>query len=139
MLWPTDPFKEIERMRGEMDRIFSRIPFFGAVEYQFPLVNLYDSGENLVLISEIPGLSKESINLNFSDGILVISGKREPRKYGKSNMLRQEQPEGEFEKKVKIPLKIKSSEIKAKFEDGMLSVILPKSEEAKAKKITVES
>ena len=77
MLWATDPFREIERMRREMDRVFSRIPFLGATEYEIPLVNLYDNKDSIILVAEIPGIPKDQINLNFSDGNLVISGKRE--------------------------------------------------------------
>ncbi|NLP04067.1 MAG: Hsp20/alpha crystallin family protein [Fibrobacter sp.] len=139
MLWATDPFREIERMRREMDRVFSRIPFLGATEYEIPLVNLYDNKDSIILVAEIPGIPKDQINLNFSDGNLVISGKRELSRYGKSELLRQEQPEGEFEKSVRIPVRIDSTGIKAKFEDGMLTVVLPKSEEAKPKQINIES
>ncbi|NLG17510.1 MAG: Hsp20/alpha crystallin family protein [Fibrobacter sp.] len=139
MLWATDPFKEVERMRREMDRVFSRIPFFGTSEYEFPLVNLYDNKNDLILAAEIPGVPKENISINFSDGNLTVAGKRELPKYGKSELLRREQPEGEFEKTIRIPVRINSAEIKARFEDGILTVTLPKSQEAKPKQISIEA
>jgi len=55
-----------------------------------------------------------------------------------AEVIRQEQPEGEFEKIIRVPMSIKSNEIKAKFEDGMLTISLPKTEEAKPKQIAVE-
>lgn len=121
-----------------MDKMFSRAPFFGITEFQFPLVNLYDSRDVLYVVAEIPGVPKENIEINYQDGALTITGKREFKKYGQSELLRQEQPEGDFEKIIRIPMSIKSNEIKAKFEDGMLTVSLPKTEEAKPRQIAVE-
>lgn len=138
MLWETDPLREFDRMRKAMDKMFSRVPFFGTTEYQFPLVNLYDSRDTLYVVAEIPGVAKDNIEINYQDGALTITGKRETQKYGKSEMLRQEQPDGFFEKVVRIPMTIKSNEIKAKFEDGMLYVTLPKSEEAKPRQVAIE-
>lgn len=138
MQWVTDPMREFERMRKMMDKMFSRVPFFGTTEFQFPLVNLYDSRDVLYVVAEIPGVPKENIEINYQDGALTITGKREFKKYGQSELLRQEQPEGDFEKIIRIPMSIKSNEIKAKFEDGMLTVSLPKTEEAKPRQIAVE-
>ncbi len=138
MQWVTDPMREFERMRKVMDKMFSRVPFFSTTEFQFPLVNLYDSREMLYVVAEIPGVPKEGIEINYQDGMLNISGKREFKQYGQSELLRQEQPEGDFEKIVRIPMSIKGNEIKAKFEDGMLTVSLPKTEEAKPRQIAVE-
>jgi HSP20 family protein len=138
MQWVTDPMREFERMRKLMDKMFSRVPFFGTTEFQFPLVNLYDARDVLYVVAEIPGVPKENIEINYQDGALTITGKREFKKYGQSELLRQEQPEGDFEKIIRIPMSIKSNEIKAKFEDGMLTVSLPKTEEAKPRQIAVE-
>lgn len=101
-------------------------------------MNLYDSRDVLYVVAEVPGVPKENIEINYQDGSLTITGKREFKKYGQSELLRQEQPEGDFEKIIRIPMAIKSNEIKAKFEDGMLTVSLPKTEEAKPRQIAVE-
>ena len=138
-MWDLDPFKEIERMRRQMDELFSRLPFYERTSYQFPLVNLYDDKDDLLLTAEIPGLLKEDVNIQYNDGALTISGKRKAGAYGTSELLRQEQPEGNFEKRVRIPVKIRDNEIRAKFEDGILKVTLPKAEEAKPRQITIES
>lgn len=138
MQWVNDPMREFDRMRRVMDKMYSRVPFFGTTEYQFPLVNLYDSRDVLYVVAEIPGVPKENIEINYQDGSLSITGKREQKKYGQSEMLRQEQPQGGFEKIIRVPISIKANEIKAKFEDGLLSISLPKAEEAKPRQITVE-
>jgi HSP20 family protein len=139
MLWANDPFRELERMRRTMDQMFSRIPFFGTTEFSFPLVNLYDQKDELCLVAQVPGVNKEDIDINYQENILSISGKRQIPSYGKSTLLRQEQPQGEFRKTINIPSTVKSSEIKATFQDGILTVILPKAEEAKPKQIKLQA
>jgi HSP20 family protein len=139
MLWPQDVMREMDRMRRDMESLFSLTPLYNRGTYQYPLVNLYDSKEELILIAEIPGTDKNSINIQFNSGNLTLSGKRELKTFGKSEMLRQEQPEGSFEKTIRVPVKIKESDIKAKFENGLLCVTLPKAEEAKPHQITIQT
>lgn len=138
MIWPSDVFREVERMRREMDSLF-RGTAYNRGTYQYPLVNMYDSKDELILIAEIPGVSKDNLNIHYNNGILTLSGKRELKRMGKSEDLRLEQPEGSFEKTIRLPSKIKENDIKAKFEDGILKVVLPKAEEAKPRQITIES
>jgi HSP20 family protein len=139
MLWPQDVMREMDRMRRDMESLFSLSPAYTRDNYQYPLVNIYDSKEELTLVAEIPGIDKNSVNIQFNNGNLTLSGKRELKMFGKSEILRQEQPEGSFEKTIRVPAKIKDSEIKAKFENGLLCVTLPKAEEAKPHQITIQT
>jgi HSP20 family protein len=139
MMWPTDIMKEVDRMRRDMNILFSRAPLYGDGSYQYPLINLYDSKNEFTLIAEIPGIDKNTLEIHFHNGILTLSGKRELKRFGKSEELRLEQPEGSFEKNIRIPLKVKDNEIKAKFEDGILKLTIPKAEEAKPRQIVIES
>jgi HSP20 family protein len=138
-MWPVDVFKEFDRMRRDMDTLFSQVPAYGRGYYQYPLVNMYDSKNELILVAEIPGVDKNGIGIHYNNGVLTLSGKRELKHFGKSEELRLEQPEGAFEKDIRIPVKIKDSEIKAKFENGILQMTLPKAEEAKPRHILIES
>jgi len=138
MLWPQDVLREMDRMRREMESLFSLSPLYTRGAYQYPLVNVYDTKECLIIVAEIPGVNKDCINIQFSNGNMLLSGKRELKRFGKSETLRQEQPEGSFEKTIRIPVKIKDSEINAKFENGLLCITLPKAEEAKPHQITIQ-
>ena len=138
MLWPNYPFRDFERMRREMNQLFRRFSGYSE-EYQFPLVNVYDSVDDLTVLAEIPGVPKDAIDINYKDGILKITGKRDLSKYGKSELLRQEQPDGSFEKLITIQARIKGDQISARYQDGMLMIMLPKSEEAKPQQITIQS
>ncbi len=137
MLWPVDLMGEIDRLRKEMDAILSHTPLYRRGVSQYPLINLYDSKNEIILIAEIPGIDKNKIEIQYNNSTLTLSGQRELKRFGKSEELRLEQPEGRFEKNIRIPVKIKDSEIKAKCEDGILTITLPKAEEAKPHQIVI--
>jgi HSP20 family protein len=138
MLFDTDPFRELERVRKEMDKLFSRSSFLGAVEPSFPFVNLYDETDNYLLIAEVPGVRKEDIAIHLHEDSLTISGQRTMDRFKGAQILRQEQPEGCFEKTIRLPGKVKDANIEATCEDGVLKIVLPKSDEAKPKRINIE-
>lgn len=138
MLLSYNPWSELERMRREIDNVFGS---YGRPEagYSFPLTNIYDNKENVVVTAELAGMKKEDVNVSLTEGVLTISGKREPAKTGSDvTIIRQERATGDFEKSFRIPSKVMSDKIKAEFKDGILTVTLPKSEEAKPKQITID-
>lgn len=138
MVWSIDPWREVDRMRRNMNRFLSAMPF--ANSYQFPLVNIYDRKDEFTVIAEIPGLKKEDISITIRDNMMTISGKRTVEEHNKNySVLRCELPEGEFQKTLRMPAKVKESDVKASYEDGILRITLPKSEEVRPRQITIES
>jgi len=139
MLWYDDLFGEVDRLRTEMNRLFSNFGQSGA-SATFPLINVYDGKDEIVVTAELPGLSKEKVSITFSDGILTIAGKLEPLSRVKEMaVVRKERAEGAFEKTVRIPVAVKQDRITATFTDGILAVTMPKAEEAKPKTIAIEA
>jgi len=139
MYWNVDVWREMDRMRKEMDGLFSNYGrATGATTY--PLVNVYDGKENIVVTAELPGMSRDKVHITFADGTLTLTGKREPLASVKGmTAVRQERSTGEFEKTVRIPTKVEQEKISALFENGIMTITLPKSEEAKPKTITIEA
>ncbi|MCX7727437.1 MAG: Hsp20/alpha crystallin family protein [Chitinispirillaceae bacterium] len=139
MLWNVDLWNEMERLRREVNRLFSDT--VGSVfTTTYPLVNIYEDKDNVVVTAELPGMNKENINITYNEGILTISGKRElPEYVKKMTAIRQERATGSFEKTVRIPVKIEQEKITASFTDGILTITLPKAEEAKPKTIHIEA
>jgi len=139
MLWNVDVWREMERLRQEMDGLFSN---YGrsAPSAAYPLINVYEDNNNVVVTAELPGATKENVSITFSDGVLTISGKK-GKEASVKNMtpLRIERTEGKFEKTVRIASKINHNEISAAFSSGVLTITLPKAEEAKPKSITIEA
>jgi len=139
MLWETDIFTEMERLRREMNNLFSGYrPVSGSTTY--PLMNVYDDKENILVTAELPGLAKDQVNITFADGVLTLSGKHQLLAKAKGmTEIRRERSEGDFEKTLRVPLKIKPDAIKAACSNGILTITLPKAEEVKPKTIAIES
>jgi HSP20 family protein len=139
MLWNTDIFSEMERLRREMNSLYSN---YGSATGTptYPLMNVYDDKDSILVTAELPGLAKEQVNITFSDGILTVSGKQlPPTKTKGMTMVRKERSEGDFEKTLRVPTKIKQDAIKASFTNGILTVTMPKAEEVKPKTIAIEA
>ena len=139
MLWGIDVLNEMERLKREMNGLFSN---YGNVSgtTTFPLLNAYEDKDNIVVAAELPGLTKDQVNITFSDGVLTLSGNQEtPEKLKEMGVVRKERSEGDFEKTLRIPVKVNQEAISASFSNGILSITLPKAEEAKPKTISIEA
>jgi len=102
-----------------------------------PPVDLYDSNDKLTIKAELPGLKKEDIGISLEDGVLILSGER-----GDTQSC-QTEPASEsvrcrFQRSISLPCKVNAGAIKASYVDGILTVELPKAEEAKPKQIKIE-
>ena len=135
----SNSLAEIEGLKKEIDSIFNRMGHTRG-NVTFPLVNFYDSTDEITLVAELPGLTKEDINITLTDNLLMLSGKREEKRYGeKVQALREERIKGNFEKTLRIPVMVEREKINASFSDGLLTVKLPKAEEVKPKKISIQA
>lgn len=106
-----------------------------------PSVDIYEDENNVYVKMDLPGITKDDINISFDGHILSVTGRREAEDIedeGGSYWFR-ERFTGEFHRYVHIPGDVDSEQLKARFKDGVLEVTLPKSEKAKAKKIPIES
>jgi len=139
MLWDLDVFSEMERLRSEMNNLFSGYGQTAAAA-TFPLMNVYDAKDNVVVTAELPGMTKDQVKITVSDGVLSLVGEIKPLAKAKGmTVIRQERSEGEFEKTFRIPTKVKQDAITASFANGILTITLPKAEEAKPKTISIEA
>ena len=104
-----------------------------------PFVDIYEDGDDLVVKAELPGMSKEDINVSLSDDVVTISGeKKREKKIEKKNYYRLESCAGSFRRSFKLPADVQTEKAKAKFKAGILEMRIPKTEEAKRKEIRVE-
>jgi len=139
MFWNLDAWREMERLRRDMDGLFSNYGRKSA-STTYPLINVYEDKDNLVVTAELPGATKEKVSITFSDNMLTIAGKQEPPASVKNmTAVRLERTEGDFEKAISVPTKIDHDKINASFGNGILTITLPKAEEAKPKTITIEA
>jgi HSP20 family protein len=140
MLYTINPWQELERMQRQIDSVFRlRDQDDGFSEASFPLMNIYDAKDDILVTVELPGMSSDQVSITASDGLLSIKGKRSDDSPGKKYaVVRRERSVGEFEKSVKIPSTVLQDRISATFKNGVLAITLPKAEEAKPKQIAIE-
>jgi HSP20 family protein len=131
-------------LRNEIDRLFEAPLSELARASQFfsgaaPAVDVYEDKENFVVKAELPGMKKEDIDVSLHDGTLSISGERKSEgKVESGEVHRSERFFGRFQRTVALPATVDAGRIKAQYTDGVLTVTLPKAEEAKPKQIDVQ-
>jgi len=140
MLYTINPWQELERMQRQIDSVFRlRDQDADYSTSSFPLMNIYDAKDDILVTVELPGMGSDQVSITASDGFLTIKGKRPDDSPGtKYAVVRRERSVGEFEKSVRIPNTVLQDRISATFKNGVLAITLPKAEEAKPKQIAIE-
>lgn len=105
-----------------------------------PSVDVYDDEEKVYVKMDLPGVSKDDIDISFDGHILSITGHRKTEKeVNEDGYWSRERYTGEFRRHVHIPTDVGSDDLKATYKDGVLLVTLHKTEKVKKKKIDIES
>jgi HSP20 family protein len=145
--WPSpasaSPFEELERMRRQMDLLssgFSRGLFGETPSGVFPLMNVTEDEDKFYVRAELPGLKAKELDISVTGNTLSISGERKlPVENEKAQYHRRERDAGSFNRIVSLPAQVNTSKVEAECSDGILTVVLPKAEEAKPKKIAIKA
>ena len=142
-----DPWREFETLQERINRIFDTSllrRYMGEEEgletgSWVPAIDVIDNRDHYLVRADLPGVSKDDIEVDVSDGTLTIKGekKRETKEEG-DNYIRVERTYGTFVRSFTLPDDVDSDKIKASYENGVLELVIPKKEEAKPKKIKVE-
>jgi len=134
-------------LREAMDRLFDDAftrPFSimrdGGSNWSSPAIDMYQTDNEVVVKAALPGIKSDEVQINVTGDILTLRGetKQEEEKKDKSWHLR-EQRWGAFERSVRLPTTVVADQAKADFDNGILTVTLPKSEKVKPKTITVKA
>jgi len=141
LAWPT--FGRLSSLRDELDRLFES-PFAGLTNASqllsgwTPALDVYEDKENFIVKAELPEMKNEDIDVSLHDGSLSISGERKSEtKHKDAEVYRAERFFGRFQRTVTLPAPVAADKVKAQYKDGVLTVTLPKTEEAKPKQIDV--
>ncbi|MBO9308673.1 MAG: Hsp20/alpha crystallin family protein [Chloroflexi bacterium] len=133
-----NPVRELLSIRDEMDRIFSERFFRMENRPMLLPIDAYMTDEALVLVADVPGLKPEDIHITFEGDTLTIRGEYKASNDTRNYLLR-ERAVGKFERVLTINTPVDSNKIEADFENGLLTLKLPKAEAAKPKQITVRA
>ena len=152
-LAPRDPFTLLRQITSDLDRMFEssarpsfRWPMFrtrpaAEAATWFPDIDVFEKNHRLVTKIDLPGMKKEEVKVEVTDGQLAISGERKMEAEEKNeNLYRCEREYGSFYRAVPLPEGVKLEDVKATFSDGVLevSVQMPVKPEAKARKVEIQ-
>lgn len=131
----------LPELRTEMDRLLS--DFFdqgdGSVTSFAPPTDVYETDDAYVVESELPGFGHDDIEVTLDQGTLTIRGARESETERETDEYHlRERAAGQFERSFRLPRSIEAEDVKARFDQGILRVEVPKAAEARSRKIDVE-
>lgn len=136
------PFFGLRGLRGDMNRVFTDFfdePVREALVAFNPVFDLVDTKDSLQVKVELPGVKKGDVEISLKDDLLTIKGeKREEKEEKDENRYYVERTYGTFSRTLTLPSLVKSDQVKATFEDGILVITLPKDEEEKAREVQVK-
>lgn len=139
--WPR--FGRLSDLRDEIDRLFeSPLGELTRATHLLsgwtPALDVFEEKDHFTVKAELPGMQREEIDVSFQDGSLNIAGERKSEtKHEDGDVHRSERFFGKFQRSVTLPTAVAADKITASYKDGVLTVTLPKTEEAKPKQINV--
>lgn len=135
-----DPFREMTGMQDQVDRLWRGLLEGRRQESWLPAVDVFDTKEAVVLKAELAGMDPEEIEIEVDDNVLTIKGERRfEEKVDEERYYRIERRFGSFQRSLALPQGVRADEIIAAYDDGILTVTVPKAEEEKPKKIEVKA
>jgi len=141
-----EPFREVSRLRREMDRLWE--DFFGPgprglrpwTEEWTPAVDVSETAEQVTVKTELPGIDPKEIDISLVGDLLTIKGeKKSEREEKKENYHLVERSYGSFSRSVRLPAAVDNDKIEAKYDKGVLTISCPKKEPVKPKAITIKT
>jgi len=141
MLWTTlnservSPFTQLRQLQDEVRNLFD---CYQGDSNALPPVNIWNNEGNIVMTVELPGVDPKDININVLGDQLTLEGEKKSEEV-KDNavFLRRERDAGRFSRVFRLPFDINDEKVSAKFNNGILTIYMPKSEKAKPKKIEI--
>jgi HSP20 family protein len=140
------PFREVSRLRNEMDRLWD--DYFGSgrralrpmEEDWMPAVDVSETGDKITIKAEVPGLEAMDIEISMVGDTLTIKGEKKlEREEKEENYHTVERAYGSFTRAMKLPATVDADKVEASYKNGVLTVVLPKKEEVKPKAIEIKA
>lgn len=130
---PLWPFGQLLNLNDELDRIFE-----APAPAWTPALDVHEDKDKFTVSLELPGVDRKDISVSVEENQLVITGERKAETILETTAVRrQERFYGKFSRALALPAVVDANKIKAGYKDGILTVTLPKAEEAKPKHIDV--
>jgi HSP20 family protein len=137
----TTPFPAtaLTQLNRELGRLFDDFAAGAPFDRPFPALNLWEDGARLIAEAEVPGHRMQDLEVLVVGDELTIKGRRSADAPEGATVHRRERGMGEFHRTLTLPVEINADAVEATLKDGVLTLVLPKAEAARARKITVRS
>ena len=137
-----DPFRDLSVLHERLNLLVSdgeRSMQDGFGDWD-PAVDVFENGDDVVIRAELPGIKTEDIDVRVENGNLVLHGERKRDIEVKdAKVYKRERSHGTFTRSFVLPTSVEASKIHASLADGVLEIVLPKAEVAKARKVEIEA
>ena len=139
----SGPWGDLASLRQEMNRIFEdALPGWGGergLGTWFPRGDIVEEDERYRAVAEVPGLAKEDISISLDGNVLTISGEKKRQEADEgADFHRVERRWGKFSRSFSLPAEVDADSVEATYSQGVLEVVLPKSAEAKPRRIAIK-
>ncbi len=138
-----EPAREMMTLREAMDRLFDDAftrPISMTGSLSAPAIDMYQTDDEVVVKAAVPGVKADDVQISVTDNVLSIKGETKQKEETREKAWHiREQRWGMFERNVMLPSDVVADKARAEFEDGVLTITLPKAEEARPKTITVKA
>ena len=136
------PFRGVSTLQDQINRLFNdafdRSSDEASLTPWSPAVDIYETEQNLVVKADLPDIKPEQLDIRVENNILTIRGERQfEKKVAESNYLRVERAYGTFSRSFALANTVNTEAIQADYQNGVLTLTIPKREEAKPKQIKV--
>jgi HSP20 family protein len=132
----SDPVMALFRIEGEMSRLLEE---YADTSSEYPPVNLWGNENEAVVTAELAGVNPDSIKVTVAEGLLTLEGERKPEETAKPETLRfRERGYGKFLRTIRLPFDVEADRITARYEKGVLRVVLPRREATKPRRIDIQ-
>jgi len=142
MLTRWDPFQEMLNLRRTVDRLFDNVGTDR--EWTQPTtwglaVDVVEDKDNFIVKASVPGINPDDLDISYSDDTLTIRGEiKEDNEVKEDRYHLRERRYGTFARSISLPTKIKGDAIEASYQNGVITLRLPKAEEVKPKRIPIK-
>jgi HSP20 family protein len=134
-----DPFREMTQVQSQFNRLIDQV-WGDRRESWLPAIDVFDTKEAVVLKAELPGMDPDDIQIEVEDNVLTVKGERRfEEEVDEERYYRVERRYGSFQRSIALPQTVKATDISASYEDGILTITVPKVEEQQPKRIEVKA
>lgn len=138
-----EPMREMMTLREAMDRLFDDSytrPIGNVNTWGAPAIDLYQTEKNVIVKAALPGLKAEDVQISVTGEVLTLKGEfKQAEEVKEVTYHLKEQRFGAFERSLSLPTDVQTEKAKADFENGVLTITLPKAEQVLPKTITVKA